>query len=86
MEEITPEVEVIRVTEIGKVQGVPYFRVDTQMYVPAQKYSTGLYRVKLLEPIALADEYQMDHGEFSFDTLENVQEKQRFKIAVIPVT
>jgi len=28
----------------------------------------------------------MDHGEFSFDTLENVQEKQRFKIAVIPVT
>jgi len=86
MEEITPEVEVIRVTEIGKIQGEPLFRVDTRMYVPAHKYSTEIYLVKLLEPIALADEYHMDHGEFSFDTLENVQEKQRFKIAVIPVT
>jgi hypothetical protein len=50
MEEVAPEVEVIRVSERGKVQGVPFFAVETQMYVPAQKYSKGLYRVKLLEP------------------------------------
>jgi hypothetical protein len=56
------------------------------MYVPAQKYSMGLYRVNLLEPIALADEYHMDHGEFSFDTLEKIQERQRFKIVIIPAT
>jgi hypothetical protein len=54
------------------------------MYVPAQKYSKGHYRVKLLEPIALADEYLMEDGKLSFDTLENVQEKRRFKISVSP--
>jgi hypothetical protein len=48
MEEVSPEVEVIRVRERGKVQGVPFFAVETQMYVPAQKYFKGLYRVKLL--------------------------------------
>ena len=41
MDEVTPEVEVIRVTESGKVQGVPWFTVETRMYVPAQKYSKG---------------------------------------------
>jgi hypothetical protein len=51
---------------------------------PAQKYSKGHYRVKLLEPIALADEYLMEDGKLSFDTLENVQEKRRFKISVSP--
>jgi hypothetical protein len=84
MDEVTPEVEVIRVTESGKVQGVPWFTVETRMYVPAQKYSKGHYRVKLLEPIALADEYLMEDGKLSFDTLENVQEKRRFKISVSP--
>jgi hypothetical protein len=54
------------------------------MYVPAQKYSKGHYRVKLLEPIALSDEYLMEDGKLSFDTLENVQEKRRFKISVSP--
>lgn len=84
MDEVTPEVEVIRVTESGKVQGVPWFTVETRMYLPAQKYSKGHYRVKLLEPIALADEYLMEDGKLSFDTLENVQEKRRFKISVSP--
>jgi hypothetical protein len=83
MEEVSPEVEVIRVRERGKVQGVPFFAVETQMYVPAQKYSKGLYRVKLLEPIALlADEYLMEDGKFSFDTLKKVQEKQRLKVII----
>jgi hypothetical protein len=54
------------------------------MYVSAQKYSKGHYRVKLLEPIALADEYLMEDGKLSFDALEKVQEKRRFKISVSP--
>jgi hypothetical protein len=56
------------------------------MYVSAQKYSKGHYRVKLLEPIALADEYLMEDGKLSFDALEKVQEKRRFKISVSPAT
>lgn len=54
------------------------------MYVPAQKYSEGIYRVKI--PIAIADEYSMEHGEFSFDTVKEVKEKQRFKISIASAT
>ena len=80
MEEVSPEVEVIRVRERGKVQGVPFFAVETQMYVPAQKYSKGLYRVKLLEPIALlADEYFNGRWEILFRYLEEGSRKTKIK-------
>jgi hypothetical protein len=75
-----------KIIDIVIFQGVPWFTVETRMYVPAQKYSKGHYRVKLLEPIALADEYLMEDGKLSFDALEKVQEKRRFKISVSPAT
>ena len=70
-----------------KVQGVAKtFRVEAEMYVPAQKYLKGTYRIKISEPIALVDEHMMDNGKFSFDTVKEVKEKQRFKISILPVT
>jgi len=61
--EVTPEAILVSVTELAhKVQDVaPIFRVEAKMYVPAQKYSEGIYRVKI--PIAIPDEYSMEHGE-----------------------
>jgi hypothetical protein len=67
-----------------KVQGVPFFTVEARIYVPAQKYSKGLFRVQILEPIALLNEHLMDQGKFSFDTVKQLKEKQRFKISVSP--
>lgn len=86
MEEVTPEAIVVSVAELGpKVPGVAQiFRVEAEMYVPAQKYSKGIYRVQI--PIALVDERLMDNGKFSFDTVKQVKEKQRFKITILPAT
>jgi hypothetical protein len=63
---------------------VPFFTVEAQIHVPARKYSDGIFRVKLLEPIALADEYLMEHGKFSFDTLKQVKEREKFKVFILP--
>jgi hypothetical protein len=84
--EVTPEAIVVSVTELAhKVQDVaPIFKVEAKMYVPAQKYSEGIYRVKI--SIAIADEYSMEHGEFSFDTVKEVKEKQGFKISIASAT
>jgi hypothetical protein len=86
MEEVTPEAIVVSVTELWpEGQGVAKtFRVEAKMYVPAVKYSKGSYRVTV--PIAIADEYSMEDGKFSFDTFEEVKEKQGFKISILPVS
>jgi hypothetical protein len=83
MPDVTPEVEAVRVTEIEhQVASLSkIYRVDARMYVPAQRYSTGIYRVKVLGSVSLMNEYLMDDGKLSFDTLkEGVKAGDRFQI------
>jgi hypothetical protein len=90
MEEVTPEAIVVSVAELGpKFPGVaPSFRVEAEMYVPAHKYSDGLFRVKILglETLQAEQGSWMEHGKFSFDTVKEVKEKQRFKISISTAT
>jgi len=86
MEEVPPEAIVVSVKELWpEGRGVAKtFTVEAKMYVPAQKFSKGIYRVKF--PLALADEYSMEDGKFWFDTVEEVKVNQRFKISILPAT
>jgi hypothetical protein len=53
--EITPEAIVDKhpVVEVAEGVEVGGFTVYAKMYVPEHKYSTGLYLVRILEPVAL---------------------------------
>jgi hypothetical protein len=89
MEEVPPEAIVTSVMELPRFEGVaPIFRVEAEMYVPARKYSDGLFRVKVLNLETLQGEQGswLEHGKFSFDTLKQVKERERFKISVSPAT
>ena len=90
MEEVTPEAIVVSVAELWpKSPGVaPNFRVEAEMYVPAHKYSNGLYRVQVLDLETHQGEKGscMEYGKFWFDTSKEVKEKQTFKISILPAT
>lgn len=92
--EIAPEAIVTKVTkhpivEVAEGVQVRRFTVYAQMYVPAHKYSTDLYLVKIVEPGALQylqpeQGWLMEHGEFQFDAVDDVPIDTRLKISVVP--
>ena len=94
--EITPEAIVTRVVKLPVrelVEGVQVggFAVYAKMCVPAHKYSSGLYLVKIEEPIALKYLEQqrgslMEHGEFQFDALDYVPVGSKLKVSVLATT
>jgi hypothetical protein len=76
MEEGIAIAEVIRVTkhpvvEIAEGIEVGGYTVHAKMYAPADKYSHGLFLVKISNPLQCANLYHekgspMENGEFSF--------------------
>jgi hypothetical protein len=94
--EIAPEAIVTRVVKLPVrevVEGVQVggFAVNAKMYVPAHKYSSGLYLVKIEEPIALKYLQRergslMEHGEFQFDAVDYVAVGTRLKISILSAT
>jgi hypothetical protein len=77
------------VVEVAEGVQVGGFTVYAKMYFPAHKYSADIYRVKILEPVALQylqheQGSLMEHGEFQFDSVEEVSVGTKLKISILP--
>ena len=80
-----PVVEVAEGVEVGS------YTVRAKMYVPAVKYSNDFYLVKIMEPKGLdylqpERGWQMERGEFAFDSVKELQVGDRLKISILPAT
>jgi len=94
MEEGTGIAEVIRVTrqpvvEIAEGVEVGGYTIHARMYAPAQKYSNGLFFVKISKPSAFStvqheNGAQMEHGEFSFDSGEELNVGDKLEVLISP--
>jgi hypothetical protein len=76
------------VVEVAEGIQVGGFTVHAKMYVPAHKFSKDLYRVKILEPVALQylqheQGSWMEHGEFQFDSVDEVSVGTQLKISIL---
>jgi hypothetical protein len=94
MENIPPEAIVTRVTthptyELAEGIEVSSVTVTAKMYVPAQKYLSDIYLVKVLKPGLDRDPPEqgriMERGEFQFDADFEVKVGDRFEISVTPI-
>jgi hypothetical protein len=95
MEEGTGIAEVIRVTkhpivEIAEGVEVGGYTVRARMYAPAQRYSQEVFRVKISKPPAFSTIQHehgshMEHGEFSFDSGEELKVGDKLEILISPV-
>jgi hypothetical protein len=90
MEEGTGLAEVIRVTkqpvvEIAEGVEVGGYTVHARMYAPADKYSEGSFMVKIAKPqLQHAQSSQMEHGEFSFNSGEELKVGEKLEILIFP--
>jgi hypothetical protein len=94
MEEDTGIAEVIKVTkhpviEIAEGVEVGGWTVQARMYAPAEKYLHELFLVKISKPPELASFHhkkglQMEHGEFHFDSGEELKVGDRLEILIFP--
>lgn len=80
-----PVVEVAEGVEVGG------YTIRAKMYVPAVKYSNDFYLVKIMEPKGLdylqpERGWQMERGEFAFDSVKELQVGDRLKISILPAT
>jgi hypothetical protein len=88
MEEGTGIAEVIRVTkkpvvEIAEGVEVGGYIVHARMSVPADEYSHGIFMVKILKPeLQHARGTQMEHGEFSFNSGEELKVGDKLEILI----
>jgi hypothetical protein len=64
----------------------PVYAIQAKMYLPANKYSNGLFRVKISKPIDLADRIPpvMDHGLFTFDSYWELKVGKLLEICIPP--
>ena len=96
MAEDTGIAEVIRVSkhpviEIAEGVEVGGYTVQARMYAPAQKYSHDLFLVKISKPSEFAHfqhekGFQMEHGEFSFDSGDELKVGDKLEVLITPDT
>jgi hypothetical protein len=94
MQEGTGIAEVIRVTkhpivEIAEGVEVGGYTVRARMCPPAQRYSKEIFLVKISKPSAYSTVQHehgspMEHGEFSFDSGEELKVGDRLEILILP--
>ena len=94
MEEATGIAEVIRVTkhpvfEIPEGVEVGGYTVRARMCPSAQRYSEEIFLVKISKPSAFSTVQhehgsQMEHGEFSFDSGEELKVGDKLEILISP--
>jgi hypothetical protein len=94
MEEGAAIAEVIKVTrhpvfEIAEGVEVGGYTIHARINVPADKYSHDCFRVKISKPSACASlqhekASQMTHGEFSFDSGEELKVGDKLEILILP--
>jgi hypothetical protein len=95
MEEGTGIAEVTKVTkhpivEIAEGVEVGGYTVRAKMCTPAHRYSTEVFLVKISKPSAFSTVQhehgsQMEHGEFSFDSGEELKVGDKLEILISPV-
>jgi hypothetical protein len=81
---------VIDVKKRGEIVDSAIYVVDARIHEPADKYSSGLYWVKILNRPELAAVqsrigYQMEHGEFTFESIDDVKKGEILGVSVTPV-
>lgn len=94
MEEGTGIAEVIRVTkhpivEIAEGVEVGGYTVRARMCAPAHRYSKEVFLVKISKPSAfltIRHGSQMEHGEFSFDSGEELKVGDKLEILISPAS
>jgi hypothetical protein len=94
MEEGTGIAEVIRVTkhpivEIAEGIEVGGYTVRARLCTPAQRYSKEVFLVKISKPSAYSTVRHehgstMEHGEFSFDSGEELKVGDKLEILISP--
>lgn len=90
MEECTGIAEVIRVTkhpvvEIAEGVEVGGYTVQARMYAPPDKYSHDSFLVKITKPCLQHEKgSQMEHGEFSFESGEELKIGDKLEILISP--
>jgi hypothetical protein len=64
----------------------PLYAIQAKMYLPASKYSNGLFRVKISKPVDLAGRVPsaMDHGIFKFDSYWELKVGKLLEIHISP--
>ncbi|MBV9106963.1 MAG: hypothetical protein JO066_08215 [Verrucomicrobia bacterium] len=88
MEEGTGVAEVISVTkqpvvEIAEGVEVGGYTVRARIYAPTDKYSDGSFTVKIAKPqLQHAQGSQMEHGEFSFNSGEELKVGDKLGILI----
>ena len=96
MDEGTGIAEVIRLTkhpvvEIAEGVEVGGYTVHARVVVPVDKYSHHLFMVKISKPSELANlqhakSLHMEHGEFSFDSGEELKVGDKLEVVIFPAT
>jgi hypothetical protein len=94
MEEGTGIAEVTRImkhpiVEVAEGVEVGGYTIQAKMYVPAAKYSKDFCLVKILKPKGLnrlqpERGWQMEHGEFAFDSVKELAVGDRLEISILP--
>ena len=78
------------VTEVAEGVEVGGYTIRARICEPAVQYSNNFYLVKILEPKGLdysqpARGWQMEHGDFAFDSVRELALRDRLKISILPV-
>jgi len=64
----------------------PLYAIQAKMYLPANKYSNGVFRVKISKPKDLVDRVAsvMDHGLFTFDSYWELKVGNLLEVSISP--
>jgi hypothetical protein len=64
----------------------PLYAIQAKMYLPANKYSNGVFRVKISQPIDQAERVPsaMDHRIFKFDSYWELKVGKLLEIYISP--
>jgi hypothetical protein len=89
---IKPIAKVEECTKIGTLADfegaeATIFQVTAEMYVPAQKYLNGIFKVKVIKPEGIAylmpdHGARMEHGSFSFDSLKELAQGDELEVEI----
>jgi len=82
-------------TAIAQVDGVireffslgeePVYVIEAKMYLPANKYSEGVFRVQVSKPVNLGRDVSiMEHGIFTFESNCELKVGKLLEIFILP--
>jgi hypothetical protein len=91
MEESTGIAEVISVKRLPLMEETDslwdhVYAIQAKIYLPADKYSNDLFRVKISKPIGVSKRAPsiMNHGRFTFDSHRELKVGKLLEISISP--